>query len=193
MLVNRHKRHKRRRGVLAFAGHRVFRIHLHSHLHGRMEDSVHLRMQHHYFAKIYGISKINVVHRRRDDIPVRMPVRRQRCRHVHQMHYLPAQQLPQRIRLRRQNDFCHLRSRRAHRLSRQLGFRALPHSYLSLHSFLHFSRTTIFPTFLPALLPFFVPLCVLCVLCVLRGLCVNSLLCSSLCALCALCAPRPLC
>src|SRR6266571_1672303 len=110
-----------------------------------------------------------------------MPVRRHGRRHVHQMHHLPAEQFSQRVRLRRQNDFCHLRPRRAHRLSRQLGFRALPHSYLSLHSFLHFSRTTIFPTFLPALLPFFVPLCVLCVLCV------NSLLCSSL------CAPRPLC
>src|SRR6266568_5815432 len=107
-----------------------------------------------------------------------MPVRRHGRRHVHQMHHLPAEQFSQRVRLRRQNDFCHLRSRRVHRLPRQLGFPALLRSCLPLHSFLHFSRTTIFPTFLSALLPFFVPLCVLCVL---RSLCVNSLFSSSLC------------
>src|SRR6266487_6507562 len=174
-----------------------------------MEDSVHLRMQHHDFAKIYGISKINVIHRGRDDITVGVPVRRQRCRHVHQVHHLPAEQLPQRIRLRRQNDFCHLRPRRVHRLPRQLGFPALLCSCLPLHSFLHFSLRRIlgflfsarrfsglssprsFPSLFlsvcsaaSVLIPFFVPLCVL------RGLCVNSLFSSSL---CALCARRPLC
>src|ERR1700676_4179988 len=41
-------------------------------------------------------------------------------RHIHQVHYLAAQKLSQRIRLRRKYHFRHLRPRSAHRLRLQL-------------------------------------------------------------------------
>src|SRR6266571_8291348 len=62
-----------------------------------------------------------------------MPVRRHGRRHVHQVHHLPAQQFSQRVRLRRQNDFCHLRPRRAHRLPLQLRFTGILVSVLPFH------------------------------------------------------------
>src|SRR5260370_38477712 len=50
------------------------------------------------------------------------------------MHHLPAKKFPQRIRLGRQNDFCHLRARSANRLPRKLRLRHLYASVFSLHS-----------------------------------------------------------
>src|ERR1700738_675739 len=63
-----------------------------------------------------------------------MPVRRQCGRHVHQMHHLSAEKFSQRICLRRQHDFRHLRTRCAHRLPWQITFLMLRIFLVPLHS-----------------------------------------------------------
>src|SRR6267142_1479934 len=117
--------------------HRILRIHLHAHLHRSMKNAVDLRLQIHNLAQIHRVPKIDVIHRRRHYIAIRMPVRRQRCSHVHKVHHLSAEKFPQRISHRRQNDFRHLRTRCAHRLPGQLSLK-LPTSFFPLHSSLHF-------------------------------------------------------
>src|SRR6267142_420928 len=138
MLVNRHKRHIRRRRMLPLSRHRILRKDLDAHLHRSMKNAVDLRLQIHNLAQIHRVPKINVVHRRRHHIAVRMPVRRQRCSHVNKVHHLSAEKFPQRISHRRQNDFRHLRTRGADWLPRQLRLKLPPTSFFPLHSSLHF-------------------------------------------------------
>src|ERR1700719_4152403 len=137
MFVNRHKRHIRRRRMLALSGHRILRINLHPHLHRSMKNAVDLRLQIHNLAQIHRVPKINVIHRRRHHIAVRVPVRRQRCSHVNKVHHPSAEKFPQRISHRRQNDFRHLRTRCADWLPGQLRLKPPPTSFFPLHSSSH--------------------------------------------------------
>src|SRR5882672_4692019 len=77
-----------------------------------MEHSVHLRFQHHNFAKAHRIAEINVIHRSSHHIAVRMAMRRHRRGNIDQVHHVPTQQFSQRISLRRQNNLGHFRTRR---------------------------------------------------------------------------------
>src|SRR6266403_5376920 len=121
-----------------------------------MEHAIHLRLQRHDLPEVHRIPKIDVIHRSRHHVAVRVPVRCQRRGHINKVHHLPSQKLSQRVRLRRQNDFGHLGTRRADRLPLQLD------SLLSILSSIPFH---------PHLLAF-APWPLLCELC---SLCVSAL------------------
>ena len=94
--------------MLSLSAHRILGIDLYANLHRSMKNAVDLRFQIYNFAQIHWISKINVIHRSRHHIAVRMPVRRERRSHIDKVHHLSAKKFPQRISHRRQNDFRHL-------------------------------------------------------------------------------------
>src|SRR5260370_34708793 len=99
-----------------------------------MKHSVDLRFEVHNFTQTYRIAEIDIIHRRSDYIAVRMPVCRQRSCHVNKMHYLSAKKFPQWIRLRRQYNFRHLRTRCADRLPAQFRLELPLASVFPLHS-----------------------------------------------------------
>src|SRR6267154_411033 len=113
-LIDSYKSHVRRSRVLAFPGQHILRVHFDAHLHRSMEYSVHLRFQHHNFAKTHRIPEIDVIHRSSHHIAVRMAMRRHRRGDIDQVHHVPTQQFSQRICLRRQNNLGHFRTRRTH-------------------------------------------------------------------------------
>ena len=74
-----------------------------------MKNAVDLRLQYDNLSQVHWVAKIDVIDGSCDDIAPRMPVRRHGRRHVHQVHHMTAEQFAKRIRLRGQDDFCHLR------------------------------------------------------------------------------------
>jgi hypothetical protein len=136
VLIDGHKSYIRGRRMLPLLCHRVFGIHLDADFHRGAEDTINLRFQVDELTQIYRVAKIDVVHGRRHHITIGMSVRRHRRHHIDQMHHLPAKQFPQRVRLRRQHNLRHLRSRRIDGLALQRQFPAhlTLHQLLALHS-----------------------------------------------------------
>src|SRR6266436_5518746 len=143
-----------------------------------MEHAIHLRLQRHDLPEVHRIPKIDVIHRSRHHIAVRVPVRGQRRGHINKVHHLPSQKLSQRVRLCRQNDFGHLGTRRADRLPLQIDSLLSILSSIPFHPHLLALRAVASSCELCSLcvsaLSFPILLCALSALSVLRVLCVNS-------------------
>ena len=103
-LVDGHKRQERAAGQLALAGEAGFREHLDLHLHRRRERRVHPRAQDDQVAHRDRMQELQVVDGRRHNRHARVAKRRNRARHVDQVHHRAAQDEPQRVGVVGQDD-----------------------------------------------------------------------------------------
>jgi len=106
--IDRYKRNVRAAGMFALPGKNILGKHFHAHFHRSAKHPVHARFQNDELAHADRKSEIEIIHRCRHHVAVRMPMRGERPRNVDQMHHAPAQHVPQRVRVIRQHCFHHL-------------------------------------------------------------------------------------
>jgi len=144
--INRHKRNVSAAGMFSLSSKNILRKNLHAHFHRSTKHPVHAGFQYDELAHANGKSKIEIIHRRRNHMAVRMSMCGNRARNVDQMHHASAQHIPQRIRIIRQHRFHHLRLRRANGLPRK--FRCRRHLFrLGPVRFVQLSHQQIFSRF----------------------------------------------
>ena len=89
-------------------GLRVFRPHLHAHLHGGVKRPVDAGFESDQIAQMHRLDEVDVVHGRGHDKGARVTVSRHGPGQVDKVHQPPAQQVAQRVRVVGQNDLGHL-------------------------------------------------------------------------------------
>jgi hypothetical protein len=106
-------------GVLALTRQNIFGENFHADFHGRMENAVDARLQNDKLADADRRAEIEIVHRGRNDVAIRMAMSGESACDVDQVHHAAAEHIAERIRVVGQNGLDHFRTRGADGLAGQ--------------------------------------------------------------------------
>ena len=91
------------------ARQRLFREHFHLHLERRAPHRRHEGLEDDQIADFDRMQKLQTVHGRSDEQAARVPVARNRAGDVDEVHHRAAENVPERVRIVRQDDLHHFR------------------------------------------------------------------------------------
>jgi hypothetical protein len=101
------------------ASHGIFREDFDAHFHRSVERAIDVSFEDNQVSHSDGIQKIQVIHRRRNHLAMAVPVRGYRAGDVDHVHYAPAQNISEEVRVLRKHKFRHFGARSADRPARQ--------------------------------------------------------------------------
>jgi hypothetical protein len=109
--INRHIGYKSRTRLPPAIGDVVLEVNLHFYFHGSVEGPGDLGSQENDLTDADRVQEIERVDGNSYDVTLAVAMRGNGPGHIHQMHDLSAQNITERVRVIRENDFHHFRSR----------------------------------------------------------------------------------